>query len=195
MKLPTERQCQALFDAYNRRFFRGRLPAYRVLLSNQFGTGLHGMCRRKEREIHLGTELRGADLRKRLIHEMAHAASNGGHGALWQAEMRRLKRLSATHEDPDAYSDPAQTITPRQIATGEFYGAGLETNTAWSSARAQIGLMYGLTDDRGRAESKYTSWILRMCRKEFSRGRRERNYFANPPKPRLKGSDDGPKRD
>lgn len=111
MKPPTERQCQALFDSYNRRFFGGRLPAYRVLLSGRFGTGMHGMCRRKEREIRLGTELRGAELRKRLIHEMAHAAANIGHGKLWKDEMHRLRRLGATREDPDAYGDPAQMVS------------------------------------------------------------------------------------
>ncbi len=40
---------------------------------------------------------------------------------------------------------------------------------------------YGLTDDRGRAESKDTARTLRMCRKEFSKGRRERKYFGTPP--------------
>jgi hypothetical protein len=30
-----------------------------------------------------------------LIHEMAHAATDGGHGDNWQVEMARPKRLGA----------------------------------------------------------------------------------------------------
>jgi len=55
--------------------------------------------------------LRGAELRKRLIHEMAHAAANIGHGKLWKDEMHRLRRLGATREDPDAFGDPAQMVS------------------------------------------------------------------------------------
>ena len=33
----TEQQCQKLFETYNRRFFGGNLPAYRVLLSDRLG--------------------------------------------------------------------------------------------------------------------------------------------------------------
>jgi SprT-like family len=100
MKPPTERQCQALFESYNRCFFGGLLPAYRVLLSDRFGTGLHGICRIRQRKIHLGTELRGAELKEKLIHEMAHAAAGRGHGKLWKAEMHRLRGLGCYSRGP-----------------------------------------------------------------------------------------------
>jgi hypothetical protein len=57
----TQRQCQELFEIYNRGFFKGRLPAYRIVLANRYGTanGVHGFCPKKEREIHLDPRLRG----------------------------------------------------------------------------------------------------------------------------------------
>ena len=64
MKQPTEQQAQQLFDTYNRRFFTGRLPAYRVLLSNRFSTGLRGMCWLERREIQVRTS---CSLRKRSV--------------------------------------------------------------------------------------------------------------------------------
>jgi hypothetical protein len=37
----------------------------------------------------------GVHVRADLLHEMAHAATNGGHRVLWQKEMRRLVHLIA----------------------------------------------------------------------------------------------------
>jgi hypothetical protein len=68
-----------------------RLPQYRVVVSDEFGLGSHGLCRNKQRRIHIGTSLRGKELSKVLLHEMAHAAvPRSGHGRAWVAEMRRL---------------------------------------------------------------------------------------------------------
>ena len=65
----TQRQCQELFEIYNRRFFKGRLPAYRIVFGNRYGTGngFHGFYRKNEREIHLAPRLRGMELKKALL--------------------------------------------------------------------------------------------------------------------------------
>jgi hypothetical protein len=36
-----------------------------------------------------------------LLHEMAHAASDGDHGENWQSEMARLKQLGAPVDEND----------------------------------------------------------------------------------------------
>ena len=77
---------QKLFLRFNKKYFSDRLPNYRVVQSDLYGSA--GVCRRKEREIHLSDFLRGSALRITLLHEMAHAATNGRHGLLWQGEMR-----------------------------------------------------------------------------------------------------------
>ena len=170
----TQEQCQELFETFNRQFFDGRLPTYRIVLCNRYGKGDHGLCRKKEREIHLGTGLGGFDLKRSLLHEMAHAVTAGGHGKQWLAEMLRLAEMGApTREDWEAYQDPDQTIGPTEIAA-EFYDAGVETDRPWSIVRAYLGKTYGLSDDRGRAESKSAARTLCRLRKEFSKGRRWR---------------------
>ncbi len=170
----TQRQCQELFEIYNRRFFKGRLPAYRIVFGNRYGTGngFHGFCRKKEREIYLGPLLRGMELKKVLLHEMAHAATSGAHGKQWLDEMLRLAEMGApTREDWKAYQDTAQTVGPRNIAA-ECYDAGVETDLSWRSLRSRVGRELGLIDDRGRSVSTGASNTLRLCRKEFSKGRR-----------------------
>jgi hypothetical protein len=172
----TQRQRQELFEIYNRRFFEGRLPAYRIVVGNRYGTGngLHGFCRKKEREIHLDPRLRGVELKKVLLHEMAHAATRGTHGKQWLAEMFRLAEMGApTREDWKAYQDQAQTLGPKNIAA-ECYDAGVETDLSWSSVRSRCGRENGLIDDRGRSVSTGASNTLLLCGKEFSKGRRWR---------------------
>jgi hypothetical protein len=144
-----------LFEVYNQRFFGGRLPAYRIVLSDRFVTGSNGLCREKEREIHLGTGLWGMDLPRVLLHEMAHAAvARAGHRKQWLAEMLRLAEMGApTREDWESYQNRARTAGLRDAAA-ESYDAGVETDVSWKVVRYQIGRRYGLTDDRGRPISK-----------------------------------------
>jgi len=114
------------------------------------------------------------DLKRALLHEMAHAAiARSGHGKRWLAEMLRLAEMGApTREDWKAYQDPTRTIGPTQIAA-EFYNLGAETDVPWSVVRYKIGRQYGLTDDRGRSLSKVAAKALRRCRREFWKGRRD----------------------
>lgn len=168
----TQQQSQKLFDDYNRRYFSGRLPAYRILLSDQFGNGLHGLCRKRQREIHLGTRLSGNDLKSVLLHEMAHAAAPNGHGSQWLAEMSRLAQMGApTRKDFEAYEDSRRTVGEKEI-TSHAFDVGMNSDWPWSIARGSIGHKYGLTDERGRSESKRAAQLMERCRKEFVKGRR-----------------------
>jgi len=170
-------QLQRLFERYNAKYFGGRLPAYQVLQSDLYGKGDHGLCRKKQREIHLGTDLKGMKLRRVLLHEMAHAAANGGHGKAWQNEMLRLAEIGApTRGDLREYQDPNRIWTWAAIK-GEVYDAGLLTDIPWNSLRPQIGLDYGQTDARGRSESKGAARRMRELRVEFIKGRRERKSY------------------
>ena len=168
----TQKQCQALFETYNQRFFGGRLPAYRIVLSDR-GPGFRGLWCKKEREIHLRMSLQGMDLRRTLLHEMAHAAvARAGHGKVWLAEMLRLAELGApTREDWETYQDPARTTGSRDAAS-ESYDAGVETDSSWKLVRYEIGRRYGWIDERGRSLSKNASKAMLRCWKEFRKGRR-----------------------
>ena len=164
---------QRLFDQYNAKYFAGRLPRYQILRTERYGKGDHGLCRKKQREIHLGTLLRGARLGEVLLHEMVHAATRSGHGRAWQAEMLRLAEMGApTRRDLLAYQDPDQTITWSEILN-EARDACFETDLSWREMRAQIGLRYGLTDRQGRSESPGAAKRMQQLRQEFIKGRRE----------------------
>src|SRR6184192_574006 len=108
-------QFQELFQKFNNEYFNGRLPRYRIVLTDDCALGSYGLCRKKEREIHLAASLSGKELDKTLLHEMAHAAvPRRGHGRGWLAEMRRLANLGApTNDDWEAYQDRRRTITPK----------------------------------------------------------------------------------
>ena len=173
----TDERCQRLFDKYNVRFFGGRLPKYRVLRSDRFIAGEHGLCRKKQREIHLGTALKGARLREVLLHEMAHAAVGGSHGKKWLAEMLRLAKMGApTRNDWEVYRNPKRTWAIAAIKC-ECYDYGFETDALWSKVRARVGYEYGLTDVNGQVESTSATKLLRRLREEFTKGRRERKKF------------------
>ena len=49
----------------------------------------------------LGLHIGGFTMAESLTHEMANAATDGDHGANWQTEMARLKRLGAPISDID----------------------------------------------------------------------------------------------
>jgi hypothetical protein len=168
----TQKQCQAFFETYNQRFFGGRLPAYRIVLTDR-GPGFRGLWCKKEREIHLRMSLQGMDLRRTLLHEMAHASvRRGGHGKVWLAEMLRLAELGApTREDWQDFQDKARTTGLRDAAS-EAYQAGLEGEFSWGTVRNNIGMQYGWIDERGRSLSKSASKAMLRCWKEFRKGRR-----------------------
>jgi hypothetical protein len=109
---------QEKFDDFNRRYFEGRLPDYKILVVYDAWYWSTERCGLREelppafdslgfideegRQIFIRfhTELEcGLTMVNTLIHEMAHAATDGDHGNNWQAEMARLKALGAPTSD------------------------------------------------------------------------------------------------
>ena len=99
---------QALFDKFNGQYFGGKLPPYQVhvvfdlhRIAKEPVLGGHvssGLIRFEERSIYL----RYTDsplMQGMLIHEMAHAATNGEHDQEWLHEMVRLKAAGAPVPD------------------------------------------------------------------------------------------------
>jgi len=106
--IPEEsRRFQMLFDAFNLRYFEGRLPAHMIQVvidvnhwSNEYffnGYGLEEFSSGYIDEANRRIFLRHGDLplESVLLHEMAHAATTGEHDGKWCTEMRRLYDLGA----------------------------------------------------------------------------------------------------
>ena len=165
---------QTLFERYNRRYWRGRLPHYTVLVTDKY-TG--GRCERGRKVIYInpGTPM---GVPRTLLHEMAHAATKGGHGKKWQDEMRRLVRLGAPlKRELDGYTSK-KAINLAQIL-GQFYDAGCEAGdgVTWREVRIRLGYEWGYVDSKGRAPDRTCARILQKARREWLRGRalRERH--------------------
>jgi hypothetical protein len=87
-------EASRLFDEFNARYSRGRLPRYRVFPGHE--EGLRGWCRDETKAIMLDRTLTGEDLQMTLLHEMAHIGTGGAeHGPQFQLKLRRLLRLGA----------------------------------------------------------------------------------------------------
>ncbi len=89
-----------LFDELNRKYWRGRLPRYRVIQRATLH-GLHGRRQYASRTILLAPHASPEALRLTLLHEMCHIGSGsndpgGAHGPLFLRKMRRLVRLGET---------------------------------------------------------------------------------------------------
>ncbi len=76
-----------LYHELNRKFFRGRLPRYRVTLSSSIPS--HGACLNDRRLIQLQRGLDPEMLRRLLLHEMCHIGTPY-HGHRFQAKLYRL---------------------------------------------------------------------------------------------------------
>lgn len=114
--MKSEKLASERFAEFNGLYFGNRLPTYRILRRARFGGG--GLCRKREREIHLPTGIEGVELDRVLVHEMAHAAAKGnGHGKAWRSEMQRLAEMGAPGalEDLTAYLNPLQVISAREL--------------------------------------------------------------------------------
>lgn len=111
---------QQMFRDFDSRYFDGQLPEYRVRVvydvwyweTERCGYApifppacqAQGFIDLPGRQIfmrYLAFASQGAVTMAGLLHEMAHAATDGGHDEHWQAEMARLKRLGAPVDDLD----------------------------------------------------------------------------------------------
>lgn len=166
-------QLQRLFHAYNRRYFWTKLPTYNIVVST-FSVG--GKCDARKRQILLHPSI-AADkklAKSTLLHEMAHAATNGFHGTQWRREMFRLAKLGAPIDKIDLR--PASEMYSSQDVISEFEGAGFELrNAEWKRVRLDLGYRNGLLNENGMAGDRRCAALLRKCRVAFLKGLRERN--------------------
>jgi SprT-like family len=102
-------QLRALFQEFNRQHFDGRLPAYAIRVPERIPSRTHfdpcGRFNRKRRLIEIARDLPDGEAISTLLHEMAHAATGGGHGSTWKREMIRLREAGAPLVDPDLAVD------------------------------------------------------------------------------------------
>jgi hypothetical protein len=96
------RQLCALFKQFNDEYWGGRLPAYSIhVVANMTSLGEWGRWLKKRKLIEILRGLTDEDATSTLLHEMAHAATNGGHDVPWKREMIRLLSAGAPLANTD----------------------------------------------------------------------------------------------
>jgi hypothetical protein len=134
MSATDNRRLNSLFEEFNRLYFNGGLPRYRVQIVDRIIRGFDaGRIKRRQRLIQIR---RGSleDMAGILLHEMAHAATNNEHAKRFQDEMRRLRAAEA----PLAQSDRQESEGPtrltrtliRDVLEKEVFSSG-QTPTLW----------------------------------------------------------------
>ena len=113
---------QEMFQAFNVKYFSGRLPEYRILVvfdvpywqTERLGYqvsepyAVRGFIDFSGRIILVGVRaglIPGATIQGTLLYEMVHAATDGEHGDLWKAEIARLVLLGAPVDEFDLEDD------------------------------------------------------------------------------------------
>ena len=88
-----------LFKRYNRIYWRGRLPRYRVRAAALDPTVHCAHCNPSKRIIEIDPSQCASDrvVRSKLLHEMVHAAIPSNHDLKFCAELERLLRLGAPY--------------------------------------------------------------------------------------------------
>ena len=95
---------QDLFDEFNRKYFRDRLPRYRVRFVGARHSGWRGDCDPKRRMIRLAGDRSFVDPRT-LLHEMCHIGTPD-HGKRFQAKLLRLaaQGVEWAREEAEGYA-------------------------------------------------------------------------------------------
>jgi hypothetical protein len=88
-----------LFKRYNRIYWGGRLPRYRVRTAALDSTVHSAHCDPRKRIIEIDPSQCASDrvVRSKLLHEMVHAAIPSNHDLKFCAEIERLLRLGAPY--------------------------------------------------------------------------------------------------
>jgi len=98
----TDEKLTRLYGYYNRKYWSGRLPAYRVEIADLTKEGAVGLCNYRHRIVQIDTAKHRSDrvIRSTLLHEMAHVATsrNRGHGEKFWEQLERLLRKGALVE-------------------------------------------------------------------------------------------------
>ncbi len=114
-----------------------------------------------------------------LLHEMAHAATNTGHGKKWQSEMGRLLQCGAPVEgELEPYKRSARPIGEPQIL-GEFEDGGTE-GLPWANLRLSIGYEHGFVNKRGGPANGAARRFLRKAYYAWRKGRSFREKYLAP---------------
>ncbi len=96
------RQLRALFKQFNDKYWGGRLSAHSIhVVPEMTSLGEWGRWQKNRRLIEILRGLPDEDATSTLLHEMAHAATNGGHGVPWKREMIRLLSAGAPLANTD----------------------------------------------------------------------------------------------
>jgi hypothetical protein len=156
----TNKRLQRLFRKYNRLYWCSDLPEYSVFITKEFNGA---RCEKARHIISINADIHDNDkeLKADLLHEMAHAATNIGHGKLWKAEMDRIRNLGA----PVSAFDFQPTIGRKEILK-DFLDAA-EQGLTWPDALSRIGWEYGLVKSDGQAVDKNVAAMLRIARRFF----------------------------
>jgi SprT-like family len=95
----SEEQLRHIFADYNRKYWRGRLPNYRIVIAAM--PDAMGLCDWTRKAITIDVEQHKSDreVRSTLLHEMAHAAASirgsRGHDPKFFAQLEKLLQLRA----------------------------------------------------------------------------------------------------
>jgi hypothetical protein len=111
---------QEMFNSFNDLYFEGRLPDYKILVvydvrywetqrcgnrpsfpPSAYASAFIDFPARQILIRFLANSSFGFTMPPILVHQMAHVATDGGHGENWIAEMTRLKRLGAPMDECD----------------------------------------------------------------------------------------------
>lgn len=106
----TEERLQGMFERYNRKYWKGQLPAYRLAISVM--PDAVGRCDWSRKVITISVEAHKSDreIRSTVLHEMAHAAASirGSHGHdpefFAQVEMLLRRKALIAIDTPEAGS-------------------------------------------------------------------------------------------
>ena len=190
-----EKSLQARFDDLNRRYWRGRLPRYRVRFSPGLRkrTGCIGQCDDSQHLIVIDPSETGTALRLTLLHEMCHVGNHHGawHGPIFLRKLRRLERLGETGlvADIERYDGTladrqveemrARGVTVQDVPASEFILDDLHEIAAnglyraqWATIRRGLAKRYEISEaklQRLAPTAEHTWRTLRREQYEFVR--------------------------
>ena len=111
-----------LFKRYNRIYWRGHLPPYRVRTAALDSTVHSAHCNPSKRIIEIDPSQCASDriVRSKLLHEMVHAAIPSNHDLKFCAQLERLLRLGAPYIVEAWDCSNVEMSTARFRAMGRF---------------------------------------------------------------------------
>jgi hypothetical protein len=183
-----------LFDELNSKYWRGRLPRYRVIERAKLSACL-GRCDNTRRTILLAPHPSAEELRLTLLHEMCHIGTGPGydHGPRFLRKLRRLVRLGETklvEEDIERYDGTAvKRAIEAARAAGHFHfgneislraalrsdieslAIGPELRVRWPRVARYLAQRYHMTISQLR---RAAPWAERVWREQTALARQER---------------------